>query len=324
VVHKFILFFICLTAICSPSCSAQEQDYPVVMFWNLENFFNPYDDPKKDDDDFTPQGDYHWTWKRWEVKKNAIAKTILAVKESGRDYPFLVGVCEVEDKVVVRKLTQESNLYKLGYSFIHRESPDVRGIDVALLYRKEEFIPSETRTLRVSMPQGKKTRDILYVKGVETATRDTLHVFTLHWPSKGGGEEETLPGRISAARTLTKVTDSILTVLPSARIIVMGDFNDTPGSKPLLAATDSGLTDLAIPLAKAGKGTLRYQGNWEIIDHFLVSAPFSGLKMKIFSPDFLLEEDTKYLGSKPFRTYYGPRYNGGVSDHLPILLELNQ
>jgi len=291
------------------------------MFWNLENFFNPYDDPLKKDDDFTPQGSYHWTWKRWEVKKNAIAKTIMAVNEGGRDFPFLVGVCEVEDAVVVRKLVEETSLYKLNYRYIHRESPDFRGIDVALLYREDKFTPVEIRSLRVDMPKGKKTRDILYVKGLKKGSRDTLHVFTLHWPSKGGGEEETLPGRLAAAKTLTDVTDSILSRRPAAMIIVMGDFNDTPLSKPLLAATGSGLTDLAVPLAKAGKGTLRYQGRWELIDHFLVSKSLKKSPMDIFSPDFLLEEDTKYLGSKPYRTYYGPRYNGGVSDHLPILLK---
>ena len=317
---KFAFLFICLAAT-YPSSTLSAQEKQTVMFWNLENFFNPYDDPVKNDDDFTPAGSYHWTWKRWEVKKNAIAKAIMAVKEGERDYPFLVGVCEVEDKVVVRKLTEETSLYKLGYRFIHRESPDTRGIDVALLYREERFTPTEIKTLRVSMPRGKKTRDILYVKGVETATRDTLHVLTVHWPSKGGGEQASLPGRIAAARTLTGTTDSILAVSPAARIVVMGDFNDTPLSKPLLAATCSGLTDLAIPLALAHKGTLRYQGNWEIIDHFLVSDALAKHKMTIFDPDFLLEEDTKFLGQKPFRTYYGPRYNGGVSDHLPILLE---
>lgn len=292
----------------------------MVMFWNLENFFNPNDDPKKNDDDFTPEGDYHWTWKRLDAKKAAIAKTISAVRDSEGDYPFLIGVCEVEDKVVLRRITEGTYLSKLNYDFIHRESPDIRGIDVALLYRKERFSPLCTTALHVSMPGKKTTRDILYVKGV-TGT-DTLHVFILHWPSKGGGEKESLPGRISAARTLKKVTDSLTTHLDSPKIIVMGDFNDTPGSKPLQLVTGDGLTDLAIPVARRGEGTLRYRGTWELIDHFLVSDVFKKCRMKIFSPEFLLEDEDKYLGKKPYRTYYGPRYNGGVSDHLPILLTL--
>lgn len=293
-----------------------------IVFWNVENYFDPFDDPKINDDEFTPEGENHWTWKRFMAKRNGISKTIISVKEEYGDYPMLVGLCEVENKMVVNQLVNETPLSKLGYKVIHRNSPDARGIDVAMIYREDMFEPLFIQSMEVKLEKSyKHTRDILYVRGKVLASGDTLHVYVLHWPSKGGGEKQTLPGRMAAAKALNMMTKEVAQKNNDAKIIVMGDFNDTPGSKPLLAVSN-GLIDKAEKLGKEGKGTIRYQGRWEMIDHFMVSPSLADSKMDIYRPDFLLEEDAKNLGDKPFRTYQGPKYLGGTSDHLPIILSV--
>ncbi len=281
----------------------------VFMFWNVENFFDPYDDKTKNDDDFTAMGRNAWSNRRFEVKCNSIAKTILSVEGEFGRYPAIVGLAEVENDYVLRKLTQDTPLYKLNYGFIHRESPDARGIDVALLYRKEIFTPITVESLKVELPNGNPTRDILYVKGVFRG-RDSVHIFVNHWPSKRGGEEETQQRREAAEVTLKRKLSTLDT---DAVIIVMGDFNQ---SDPI---EDSPLVQHNVTM----DGTIKFQGVWEQIDYFYTS---KNLAPKVFfspfRPNFLIEDDQAYLGKKPFRTYNGPKYNGGVSDHLPIILSV--
>ena len=269
-----------------------------VFFWNVENFFDPFDDPLKNDDDFTFQGVKHWTWKRFERKRDGIAKTIIATADRYGSLPLLVGLAEVENRMVLRQLVGKSPLETFDYGFVHRESPDVRGIDVALLYRKDAFTPLRVDSLRV---EGFSTRDILHVEG-RMRSGDTLHAVVVHLPSKLGGARATDDRRKKALALLKHCTDSLLALNPSAKIVVMGDFNDGPSSRRC--------------------GTIKFQGSWETIDKFIT---FNlNTRESIFSPPFLLEEDKSYLGVKPKRTYVGPRYNGGLSDHLPIVLEINR
>ncbi len=307
----------------------------VVMFYNVENFFDPADDPATEDEEFTPAGKNKWTRQRLEKKRNAIAKTIIAAGEG--NHPVLVGLCEVENYRVLQQLTEQTALARIGYDIVHRDSPDPRGIDVALLYRKDRF-----RTLWQGFYPipGIPTREILYAKGLLDG-RDTLHVLVNHWPSKRGGEEQSLPARMAAARQAKHICDSIFLASPAAHIIMMGDFNDTPAGRAVtegLQARPPGspehspyLYNLLLPLWKSGKGSYKYKGEWELIDLFFVSdnfvnpaSPLRCVRTQIFSPDFLLTEDEKYYGRKPFRTYEGPRYLGGMSDHLPVLLVLDR
>ncbi|MBQ0124437.1 MAG: endonuclease [Bacteroidales bacterium] len=267
-----------------------------VMFWNVENYFDPFDDPLKNDDDFTPEGVKHWTWRRFERKRDGIAKTIISTADGFGALPVIVGLAEVENKMVLRQLVDKSPLEGFGYGFIHRESPDKRGIDVALLYRKAAFKVFKVDSLRVkSFP----TRDILYVKGM-LASGDTLHAIVVHLPSKLGGEKASGGRRDEALAVLDSCLDSIRTVRPEAKIIVMGDFNDGPESRK--------------------EGTIKFQGVWETIDRFMVYN--LNVSEAVYRPYFLLEEDKTYMGMKPRRTFIGPRYNGGLSDHLPIVLKI--
>lgn len=310
----------------------------VVMFWNVENYFDPFDDPLKNDNEFTVAAERRWTWARFERKRDGLAQAIVAAGDVWGGLPALVGLAEVENRTVVSQLVHKTMLEELGYGFVHRESPDERGIDVALLYRKDVFRVVAVDSLRIP---GFVTRDILYVKFREmpgqaghddsrvtghdaeglraglprVGEEPLLHVFVVHLPSKRGGARASDSRREAALGVLQGAVDSLLREDPERRIVVMGDFNDTdPAVKGLVPPPFDG--------EPARSGTLRYHGRWEQIDHFFLSPAVEG-SMQIFAPGFLLEPDVAWLGDKPRRTYVGPRYNGGLSDHLPIILRLN-
>lgn len=311
----------------------------VIMFWNMENYYDPFDDPEIADEEFTPYGEKHWTWKKFKRKRNGIAKTIMAVGDKCGNYPAIIGVCEVENRMVLNQLVNETPLARLNYGIIHRDSPDLRGIDVGLLYRKDLFVPLSVKSILVDLESERKTRDILYVKGVlrikdVMLPTDTLHLFVNHWPSKLGGEQQSFPARMTAANVLRFAVDSITGRMSDKAIppliVIMGDFNDVASGVPLqyaVADKDSLRVTLKVMSDTAEdrpKGSIKFRGEWEQIDHYIVSeAVFDRARMFIFAPDFLMEEDKTYLGKKPFRTYIGPQYHGGVSDHLPIVLLLH-
>ena len=301
---------------------------PYVVFWNLENFFDPFDDSLTVDEEFTPTGDKHWTWKKFLVKRNLIAKALLSMHDSYGDWPLAVGFAEVENRMVLRQLTERTPLAKLGYGVVHRDSPDSRGIDVGFIYREEYMTVLEVEARTVLTGRERPTRDILHVTAglyLPGGPPDTVHFIINHWPSKFGGEEYSRPFRQAASDTLRRVVgalrDSVSGELPP--VIVMGDFNDTPDSPPVVSLQrGTGLLNPGLSLHERGEGTLKYNGRWELIDLFLISPSLEDARMELYSHPLLLEDDEKFLGQKPFRTYYGPRWNGGASDHLPIVLLL--
>ena len=289
----------------------------LVMFWNVENYFDTYDNPGTSDEEFTPTGDNRWSWKRFEKKRDDIAKTLLLAADEYGELPGIIGLAEIENSFVLQQLLEETPLARAGYKYIHKDSPDSRGIDVALLYREEKFKPLHTKYIEASFP----TRDVLYTKGVADG-KDTLHIMVNHWPSKRGNESSSGKKREYVSLMVSRTVDSILRSSPDANILLMGDFNDTPDSGPLQNLGQ--LTNLA-QKAKGAEGTYKYQHDWSIIDQILVSenlVKHAGKRMEIFAPEALLTEDATYMGIKPKRTYSGPRYLGGVSDHLPVLLKI--
>lgn len=289
----------------------------LIMFWNLENFFYPQKDM-----DFS-SGEKVVTWKRFRAKRDLISKTIIAIKDKEGAYPSVIGVCEVENLKTLKNLVYDTPLSRLGYRILHKDSPDNRGIDVALLYREDRMILLEYSFFKI---KSFKTRDILYAKMLSVELKDTIHFLVNHWPSKLGGEKKSLPRRMEAANLLRHIVDSVQKVNPKAKIIAMGDFNDSPSSQPLQSITS--LENLSLRLKDSLKkakapitGTHRYKGRWEMLDQFLVSKTING-NIQILSFDHLLQQDKKYLGYKTKRTFIGPRFNGGASDHLPILLKI--
>lgn len=301
------------------------------MFWNLENYFDPFDDPATSDDEFTPFGEKYWSWKKFVTKRNGIAKVIISTGNHYMNYPSLIALAEVENRFVLEQLVRSTPLALVNYGVIHRDSPDERGIDVALLYRKEVFRPISVEYMNIHLPDSSsKTRLILYVKGV-LEDLDTLHIFVNHWPSKFGGEAISRPKRMAAVETLKAKCDSIFVNNDRANIILAGDFNDTPDSQIFDKLCN--FFNLSRKFLDTGEGTIRYKGRWELIDQFFVSENLMNASepifcdsssMRIYRPGFLMEKDNEFLGERPKRSYIGSRYNGGISDHLPIILTIRK
>jgi len=306
------------------------------MFYNTENFFDTENDSLTNDEEFTPDADRRWNPARLHSKAERLAKVILAAGKWNA--PIAIGLCEVEDLKVLELLTRNEPLAKFHYKIVHKDSPDARGIDAALIYRSEFFHPIDYQAIPIIDPKDKsfKTRDILQVSGVLNGC-DTVHIFVNHWPSRYGGIMETLRFRCLAAETLKKSIQNLLVRYPKAKIICMGDFNDTPTDDSLskiLGAKDSDNVMLKGELINLSAGwifreiqTLKSKYNWEVFDQFIVSdyfleanRCFEFQKAEIFKSGFLLEPDTKFGGVKPKRTYVGFKYQEGFSDHLPVLL----
>jgi len=313
-----------------------------IMFYNTENFFDIKHDTLKNDYEFLPEGKKHWDYYKFNRKVNNLAKVITAV--GGWEQPDIIGLCEIENQYVLEQLANYSPLKNTHYKIIHKESPDHRGIDVALFYRKEKFKPIKYETFEIKMPFSKrtKTRDLLYVKGVVLG-KDTLHVFVNHWPSRWGGQLKSEPKRMFVAQTLKHITDSLLKINSKANIIIMGDFNDEPDNKSLkhvlnaqlelsLPANDTSLYNLTGILQKTkGIATHKYHGSWGVLDQMIVTGALLNKENKIytslenshvFNADFLLEPDEKYTGKRLNRTYLGYKYHDGFSDHLPVYTDI--
>jgi len=307
-----------------------------VMFYNTENLFDTRDDSLVDDAEFLPRGVRRWNKTRYSNKLSSISKVIIAA--GGWDPPAIVGLCEIENRRVLADLAFGTALSAFGYGIVHEESPDTRGIDVCMLYRGD-IVSVVSHHLWVPADSDLKdfhSRGILYVKCVMYG--DTLHLLLNHWPSRRGGVLAGEDLRERMALGVRNIADSLCKSSEGkAKIIVLGDFNCSP-SDPLMlkltAAELSGggsLVNMADRKTSGKEGTYRYQGTWEIIDQIIVSNGLlnssEGLKtgpehFRIFSPDFLLKDDPKYPGPVPFSTYRGYSYQGGFSDHLPVLLDL--
>ncbi len=315
-----------------------------IMFYNTENLFDTEDDPETSDSEFLPEGARYWSDSRYKQKLSNIYKVIVAVGEW--DLPKLVGLSEIENRKVLNDLLNYTPLYKTDYKIIQYESPDARGIDVALLYRSDYFTPVAQRAIRVVWPASigsGTTRDILYVKGV-TANGDTLNVYVNHWPSRWGGQMETEEKRMFVAKMVKNHSDSILNDNPQANIIIMGDLNDYPTDRSLTESLKANtsfdriksdkLYNLSYYLQEVKKlGTHKYNGQWGILDQIIVSGALLDTvgniyttpdDAHVFNADFLLEPDDKFPGKRPDRTYIGFKYHGGYSDHLPTYIDLKK
>lgn len=284
------------------------------MFWNVENFFDYFDSgTSASDTEFSPAGDRHWTKRRFNIKCSAVAKTVYHIADAnGGHMPDIIGLAEVENAFVLRALLSSTNLKKAGYRIVHFEGPDSRGIDVALLYRSKSLTLNEARPCRVGdFP----TRDILLVKFV-TTEGDSLAVTVNHHPSKYGGGVSS-GRRERAVRRLCELTDSLAAGGWTNQVAV-GDFNDTP-EQPLYDSLERRMVNMSEALSEKGEGSIKFNGHWELIDQCFVSPALAGKsRMQIASVPFLSVEDRGHSGLKPFRTYSGPRYTGGVSDHYPV------
>lgn len=311
-----------------------------VMCWNVENLFDTRHDTLKNDYEFLPDALRHWNYSRYKKKLANIARVITAV--GGWAPPALVGLCEVENDNVMRDLVRYSPLKEHGYRYVMTHSPDERGIDVALLYQRDRFKLLSHHSIPVGSfrPESRPTRDILHVCGL-LSTGDSLDVLVVHLPSRSGGAKASEPYRLFVAEKIRMTADSLLSARLHPQLIIMGDFNDYPDNKSVsevLGATAPPLHPKPLQLyhllarkVKNNKhtfGSYKYQGEWGLLDHLIVSGTLLDSTSTFFTKEenanvaqmpFLLTEDKKYGGSQPFRTYNGVKYQeGGYSDHLPI------
>lgn len=332
----FLTFlFFCLLLIIPRESSSQER-YRLV-FWNVENLFDTWDDSTKNDDAFTPTGENHWNNKRYKAKLTNIYKTLVAIGDNNGHFnmPLAIGLAEVENDKVLRDLTKGTPLRRFNYGFVHYDSPDQRGIDNALLYRKELFKPYLAKAINVS-GSSTYTRDILLVEGT-TCNGDTLIFLVNHFPSKRGGVTADKQ-RMAIAKRLRYTMDTLATIHPTAAIVVMGDFNSTPHdneiAEGLMRKGDTCFVNL-MASAKAGQGSYNYQGSWSFLDQIIVSRNLASTDSncplhlvarqgQAFCADFLLTGDEKNLTHKPFRTFLGIKYLGGYSDHLPVFIDIER
>lgn len=367
------LFLVALLSVAIPIAVGAQERFR-IMEYNVENLFDTIPDPEKNDRDFLPLGNQHWTSGRYWSKQGLLARVIAG---AGGDSPIeLVGLVEVENDTVLAHLTRRTSLARLGYDFLITNGPDERGVDVALLYQPNRFRPICREDLRVQLGEGvRPTRDVLFVEGL-LPTLDTLSVFVAHFPSRRGGKQMTDAYREKVAQVIRHKVDSIQQCRTEALIVIMGDLNDEVqdaslretlrvveatsfsqqtgedvgrvaslrASSDTVTASNVASTFLVAPQLlydlsprseefPSVEGTYFYQGSWEKIDHIIVSsallyttAPLTCCSpfCRILTSPFLLEQDDRTFPSqyRPKRMYKGTYYSGGISDHLPLLLEL--
>lgn len=288
---------------------------------NCENLFDCHHDSLKNDLEFTPEGDRHWSHARYWNKLNRIGKEILS---SADELPDLVALCEIENDTVMRDLSRRSLLRNAGYEYLMTDSPDQRGIDVALLYQPTRFLPLCYDYITVPPVENMRpTRDILYVKGIHHSL-DTLHLFVVHAPSRFGGEKPTRPFRQQVVQTLLQA----IMPIQQQQVIIVGDFNDYAESPVLQQLEQQHMMNIS-KTAKGRNGTALgtycYQGEWHSIDHIFLSSSLVPCVSEVYINDapFLLEDDSTYGIKRPRRSFTGYRYQrDGFSDHLPLVLKL--
>lgn len=315
-----------------------ERSHIRIGFYNVENLFDTVDDTTNpNDDEFLPNSPKEWTTERYQTKLRNIGLVMQAI-----EFPELMGFSEVENKTVLEDLANSDLLKDQAYEIVHKDGPDFRGIDNALLYKKDAFTVLETESIEVRLPASvsefSTTRDILMVKGNLGA--EILYIFVNHWPSRSGGEAETSGKREYAASVLRDAIDVVLEDDPNANIITLGDFNDEPENASLKfvlqvnnekpAVIDNGLYNCTVPTLAAGRGSYFFGGNWQMLDQIIVSGQLLDDNGTIKATNYFVYDDESVMfehpsdGLRPNRTYGGDEYFGGFSDHLAVFLELDQ
>jgi predicted extracellular nuclease len=329
-IFLFFLIFVVITA----HAPANEKEF-TVAFYNVENLFDTVNDPLKDDENYLPESKYYWDQVKYQQKLARLGEVIGQLGDA--DGPEVMGLCEIENKQVIRDLLLDKGLKGKGYKFIHFESADKRGADVGLIYKTGALRIITSKAFSINSVKGIKwhTRDVLLVCGkVKT---DTLNIIVNHWPSRRGGQLESEGKRISMAKLVRNIIDSLQHRSPNSKIIVMGDFNDDPdnesiskilNNKKTLPLKKGELYNSFIALKEEGKGTIKYKGKWNLFDQIMISSGLLNTKSLhyvdyskgIFAPDWLYYKKNTHYG--PFRTYMGIKYLGGYSDHFPVYIKL--
>ncbi len=341
--NRFLLTIsIALLSISTGYAQKNQYKVSVVGFYNLENFYDTINNPLIDDEEFLPTSERHYNTRVFLDKVGRLSSVISQMgTEISPDGLALLGVAEIENDTVLTALVNHPNLKSRNLKFVHYNSPDVRGVDVGLVYNPKYFTELYSKNLFVKLPGGSKdsyfTRDVLYVKGLLDG--DTIHVFVNHWPSRSGGEERSIPARAAAAAVDKRVVDSLMAINPASKVIIMGDLNDDPispsvtktlGAKGKMSdVKESGLYNPWVDKYKSGIGTLAYQDAWGLFDQIIISQAWLDKTQKgyhyyranIFNKEFMVQQTGKFKGYAK-RTWDGTTYNYGYSDHFPTYITL--
>lgn len=337
---SFVLVTVLLPLLLSAQGDTQKEQYKVscIAFYNLENLFDTI--PGPNDTEFTPEGANKFTSARYWHKINNMADVISQLGgELFPGGPTIIGVCEIENRNVLEDLIAAPKLQPSGYSIVHYDSPDARGVDVGLMYRPDFFKVTSHRSVTLRIPDNPnfKTRDQLVVSGLLDG--EPIHIIVNHWPSRRGGEKRSLPFRLAAAKLTRSIVDSILATDANAKIIIMGDLNDDPDSKSIIKGLGANpykeklkpgeLFNAMGSLYHEGIGTLAYRDSWNLFDNLIITQSLLGddrttwkfHKAKVFNKPFLQQKSGQFAGY-PWRTYVGNTFMGGYSDHFPVYLFL--
>ena len=339
---KQIIVILLLTLVWCSSALAQDKQY-VVVFYNVENLYDTLKSPGVRDDEFLPNAPKKWNGVKYWEKMSHIEEVFYNIASTAKSFPTIIGVSEIENRNVLEDIVSRPKLAKANYQIAHFDSPDLRGVDVALFYRPDQFTYEGSEPIRTIIPSWPdfKTRDILLVWG--TIEDEPFSIFVCHWSSRIGGAQSSEYLRMGAAQTVRNAIDSVLLIRPNSKIIVMGDLNDDPVDKSIYevlgakgkekeATTASALFNPFYEMFKKGYGSLAYNDAWNIFDNIIVNGNLlngKGLRLKkpsgakyygnIFNKSFLLHKTGQYK-NYPMRTYVGDTYTGGYSDHLPVFI----
>ena len=331
----FAFLFLFIITISAQDLDKNKQYTPVAVgFWNCENFYDTLNDPLKNDEDFLPNGAYSWTGKKFRNKLDHMTTVISQLAtEATPDGVAVIGLCEIENRSVLESMVKAPKLAARGYQIVHVEGPDIRGVDVALLYNPKYFKVTSYHAYRLILPTDSThpTRDQLLVSG--KLLGEEFHFIVCHWPSRGGPNSD--PNRMAAGKLGRKIIDSLLTANPNAKVILMGDLNDDPTDPSVRKGlnTTGKEKDVKAPLLfnalesyfKKGIGTLAYQDSWNLFDQQIMTPAlakndYTSLEFyqsHIFNKPIVQTESGKYKGY-PLRTHSGGEYLNGYSDHFSV------
>ena len=321
-----------------------EKQYKVacIGFWNFENLFDTKDNPDVRDSEFTPNGRKNYTKEIYNEKQGHLADVISQLgTDMTPDGPAILGVCEIENKGVLEDFVSQKKMAKQNYSIVHYDSPDKRGIDVALLYQPKYFEVTASKNIPLMIYEDKGdriyTRDILFVSG--NFDGEPLHVLVNHWPSRSGGEARSAPRRNAAAALCRSVIDSLQTADPNVKVIVMGDMNDDPSNKSMCKilrakgkqkkVQQGDLFNPMYDFFKKGIGTTAWRDAWSLFDQIAFSEKLLDKNQKgyffhkaaVHNKKFMVQKTGQFKGY-PLRTFVGDTYKGGYSDHFPVYIYL--
>ena len=342
---KKTVLMLCVALFTVASLSAQDKPYSVV-FYNLENLFDIYNDPETHDDEFTPTGVKQWNQTRYEKKLWNMERVLFDIAAQQKEYPIVIGVSEIENRNVLEDLISQPKLKGANYRICHYDSPDARGVDVAFLYRADVFKleGSDNIKLHVEGLPNFRTRDLVVMWG--TIENEPFYFLVSHWPSRLGGKEASQFKRDACAKQIREIKDSLLQANPATKVVVMGDFNDDAtdaslvkvmGAKGKVKELETGdFFNPYVQMLKAGLGTLAYQDSWNLFDNIcvtenLVNGTYGKLRLikgkkfygNIFTRPYMLQQEGQYKGY-PLRTFVTNNFQNGFSDHFPVYIYIGK